>query len=308
MEVEEDKGRMNLEKKKILAILPSHQELQGDIFNVKIYSSDREGVDWLYSGLEGNFCLIVDFQIKTKYLMLFDPTNYEKVFQYELYNGFEKYFEELAPDFRSFEIDSGFIGLQFDNQSYAQSFQRILDKIINMKNIFTKSKAKENPKTQNDIFQSYCKLLKENFSEGDSSKYDENYAEDGTKILNHRNFKVLNNISYDKENKKFKFGKISEELKEMFLSFGIKKKELESDADFAFDLLKKVIVGLSSENKLKNSSLDKIEHKFLPPEEREVLRRQEEATEAKSNIKRTQKKRVGKKMLKKLPQIRILQI
>ena len=47
---------------------------------------------------------------------------------------------------------------------------------------------------------------------------------------------------------------------------------------------------------------------YVTPEEREVLRRQEEATEAKSNIKRTQKKRVGKKMLKKLPQIRILQI
>lgn len=163
MEDDEDKGRMNMEKKKILAILPSHQELQGDIFNVKIYSSDREGVDWLYSGIEGNFCLVVDFQIKTKYLMLFDPTNYEKVFQYELYNGFEKYFEELAPDFRSFEIDSGFIGLQFDNQSYAQSFQRILDKIINMKNIFTKSKAKENPKPKMIYFKAIANCSKKIF-------------------------------------------------------------------------------------------------------------------------------------------------
>ena len=33
----------------------------------------------------------------------------------------------------------------------------------------------------------------------EESKYDENYAEDGTQILKHRNFKVLNNISYDKE-------------------------------------------------------------------------------------------------------------
>ena len=77
----------------------------------------------------------------------------------------------------------------------------------------------------------------------------------------------------------------------MFLSYGIKKKDLESDIDFAFTLFKKVIVGLGSENKLKNSALDKIEHTFLPPEEREVLRRQEDAAEAKLNIKRTQKKK-----------------
>ena len=73
MDEEEDKGRTDIEKKKILAILPTNQELQGDIYNVKLYSSDREGVDWLYSGLEGNLAFVVDFQIKTKYLMLFDP-------------------------------------------------------------------------------------------------------------------------------------------------------------------------------------------------------------------------------------------
>ena len=91
-----------------------------------------------------------------------------------------------------------------------------------MKNIFTKTKVKENAKVQQEKFQNYCKKLKEIFCEGES-KYDENYAEDGTQILRHRNFKVLSNISYDKEKKKFQFGKISEELKEMFLSYGIKK-------------------------------------------------------------------------------------
>ena len=290
MDEEEDKGRTDIEKKKILAILPTNQELQGDIYNVKLYSSDREGIDWLYSGLEGNLAFVVDFQIKTKYLMLFDPTNYEKVFQYELYNGFEKFFEELAPEFRSFEIDTGFIGLQFDNANDAQNFGRTLDKILQMKNIYTKTKTKENAKLQNEKFQAYCKKLKEIFCEGDS-KYDENYAEDGTQILKHRNFKVLSNISYNKEKKKFQFGKISDGLKEMFVNYGIKRKDLESDLDFAFSLFKKVIVGLGSENKLKNSSLDKIEHTFLPPAEREKARRQEEAALAKLNSKRTIKKK-----------------
>ena len=290
MDDEVEKVKTDMEKKKILAILPNNQELQGNIYNVKLYSSDREGVDWLYSGLEGNIALIVDFQAKTKYICIYDPTNYEKVFQYELYNGFEKCFEELAPEFRCFEIESGFIGLQFDNQGETEDFERTLNRISTMKNIFTKTKVKENTKAQQEKFQNYCKKLKEIFCEGES-KYDENYAEDGTQILRHRNFKVLSNISYDKEKKKFKFGKISEELKEMFLSYGIKKKDLETDLDFAFNLFKKVIVGLGSENKLKNSALDKIEHSFLPPAEREKLRRQEEAAEAKLNIKRTQTKR-----------------
>jgi hypothetical protein len=288
MKNEEEKGRINIEKEKILAILPDNQELQGNIFNVKLYSSDKEGEDWLFSGLEGNLCLIVDYQIKTKYLIIYHPINYEKVFQYELYINFDKYFEELAPDFRSFEIDSGFIGLQFDNQDYAKKFEQILMKTQQMKNIFNKALTKENIKKQNQIYQKYCKKLKEKFSD-DESIYDENYAEDGTQILKHRNFKVLNNISYDKEQQKFKFGKISDELKQMFLSFGIKKKELERDVDFAFTLFKKVIVGLGSENKLKNSTLDNIEHFFPPPEEREIQRRNNELEEAKK-INRTQKK------------------
>jgi hypothetical protein len=67
----------------------------------------------------------------------------------------------------------------------------------------------------------------------------------------------------------------------MFLSFGIKKKELERDVDFAFTLFKKVIVGLGSKNKLKNSTLDSIEHTFPPLEEREIQGRNDELAEAK---------------------------
>ena len=54
----------------------------------------------------------------------------------------------------------------------------------------------------------------------------------------------------------------------MFVNYDINRKDLESDLNFAFSFFKKVIVGPGSENKLKNSSLDKIEHTFLPPEER----------------------------------------
>ena len=187
--------KINMEKIKILAILPNNQELQGDIYTVKIYSSDREGEDWLYSGLEGLLALIIDNSVKTKYICLYDPTSYQKCFQYEMYKNFEKYFEVLAPDFRSFEIESGFIGLQFEKEDDAVNFERVVKRISTMKNeLFNKAQVKEDHKLQREIAQNYAKILKDNFSEK-GNKYDEKYAEDGTQICKHRNFKILNNIS-----------------------------------------------------------------------------------------------------------------
>ena len=285
MDNEEDRGRLNMEKIKILAILPSSQEMQGDLFQAKLYSSDREGQDWLYSGLEGHLILLIDSSAKTKYLCLYDPITYQKLFQYELYKNFEKSLTTLANDFICFEIESGFIGFQFEKEEETQNFVNLINKIMPMKCV---KMTKEDHKLQKEKIQSYSKILKETLSEGET-KYDEKYAEDGTQISKHRNFKVLNNISYDNTKKHFKFGKISDELKEMFLSFGIKKKDLENDLDFAFTLFKKVIVGLGSENKLKNSALDSIAHTFLPPSEREKMRKQEEAAELKLNTKKLQR-------------------
>ena len=281
MDIEIEKIRNDMEKKKFLQYCQIIKSFKA-IYIMLNYIHLIQRINWLYSGLEGNLGLIVDFQVKTKYICIYDPITCEKLFQYELYNGFEKFFEELAPEFRCFEIESGFIGLKFENPGETEEFVRILNKISYMKNIFAKGKEKKNTKLEQEKIQIYCKKLKEMFCEGEG-KYDENYAEDGTQILRHKNFKVLSNISYDKEKKKFKFGQISEELKEMFLSYGIKKKDLETDLDFTFNLFKKVILGLGSKNKLNNSSLDKIEHSFLIPIEREKLRRQEEEAEAKLN-------------------------
>ena len=275
--------RKELTKKKILSILPPHLELQGDIYNVKLFSCDRDGRNWLYSDVEGELGLIIDYQLKTKYLMIHDSTSIEKIFQFELYNNFTKFYEELAPEFRSFEIDSGFMGFQFETKEDAVQFDLVIKRLSGLTNdLFAKPRAKEDLKSKEKIAELYCKKLKENFGSGDN-KYDENYAEDGTTILKHNNFKILNNIEYNKETKQFKFGKISEELKEMFLSFGIRKKDLENDADYAFTIFKNVIVGLGNENALKNSVLGSIEHNFPPPEERDRIRRQEEAAEAKMN-------------------------
>lgn len=283
--MDEDERGINMEKIKILAILPSSQELQGgELFTVKLFSSDQRGRDWLYSGIEGHLILIIDSSVKTKYLCLYDPITYQKLFQYELYKNFDQALLDIATDFACFEIDSGFIGFQFEKEEDKINFINLVKKVMPMKNV---KMSKDDHKSEKEKVKSYSNLLKTTLSEGES-KYDEKYAEDGTQISNHRNFKILNNISYDKENKQFKFGKISDELKEMFLSCGIKKKDLEKDMDFAFTLFKKIIVGLGKEKKLKNTVKDSIMHIFPPPDEREKLRRQEEANEVKLNKKRNE--------------------
>ena len=58
-EYEIDKAR-DLAKKKILAILPPNLEMYGEIYNVKLYSCDKEGKNWLYSDVEGFCCIIID--------------------------------------------------------------------------------------------------------------------------------------------------------------------------------------------------------------------------------------------------------
>ena len=160
MEEEEEKGKINMEKIKILAILPSHQELQGELYSVKLYSSDKDGEEWLYSGLEGLLALIIDNNVKTKYICLYNPSTYQKCFQYELYKNFEKFFCTLAPEFRCFEIDTGFIGLQFEKETDAVNFERVIKRITSMGNeIFNRAFIKENPKLQKEIASNYVKKL-----------------------------------------------------------------------------------------------------------------------------------------------------
>ncbi len=47
-----------------------------------------------------------------------------------MYKNFEKYFQDLAPDFRSFEIESGFIGIQFRKEEDAANFERAKKKYV----------------------------------------------------------------------------------------------------------------------------------------------------------------------------------
>lgn len=187
------------------------------------------------------------------------------------------------------------MGIRFETEEDALQFETVIKRLSGFKDeLFgKKSKKEESTKQNNEKIKLYCDLLKEKFGSGD--KYDEKYSEDGTTILKHNNLKSLLNVSCNLETKQFTFGKISEELKEIFLSLGIKKKDLERDSEFAYTIVKKVLVCLGNKSELKNSVVDQIEHKFPPPEEREKLRKQEEAAEAKLNSIKNKRKQTKRK-------------
>lgn len=261
--------KIDMQRIKILSILPPNVELAAKT-NGKLFTSDREGKTWLYTDLEGILCFLLDYQNKTTYLALFDVYSFEKLFQYELYRDFSKYFLTIAPDFRCFETESGFIGIQFDSDGEANLFDvavkkfsgRLLDNIFQA-NVVTR-KADEN--ATKDKVKSFCKALKQNWSSGAEKKYDENYIEEGLEIVKARNFEVLNNISFDRELKQFKVGEIPDELKNVFMSAGIRKKDLK-DVDFAFNCYKIIIMGISGDNKTTTKQIDYIPHVFDPPDD-----------------------------------------
>ena len=66
--------------------------------------------------------------------------------------------------------------------------------------------------------------------------------------------------------KQFKVGEIPDELKNVFMSAGIRKKDLK-DVDFAFNIYKIIIMGISGENKTTTKQIEYIPHVFDPPDE-----------------------------------------
>jgi hypothetical protein len=261
-----------LEKKKILSILGSSREMY-KMCSAKIFTSNKDGETWLYSDLEGFLCFVLDYTIKTRFFVMFDPTTYECLFQFELYNNFERVYQKLADDFFCFEIGNGFIGFQFENSKEASELQDIIKKfndflVDNLFDANLKSNNVYNFKKQ-EIIDSYMEIIKENFSAG-KNKFDENYIEDGMEIRKPRYFELLNNISFDREKKEFKIGKLPQEFKEMFKNIGIKKSDIK-DPKSALNILKNVMDVLDnqmdeSEKKIKfgnifQKTIGKLKHK-----------------------------------------------
>ena len=81
-----------------------------------------------------------------------------------MYKDFNKYFQKLAPDFRCFEVESGFLGLQFELPKEADVFDvvtrkfsgKLLDDMFNTK----LSPKKQGDDSSKEKAQKFCQMLK----------------------------------------------------------------------------------------------------------------------------------------------------
>ena len=260
-----------MQRRKIDSVLPQHIELIA-MASGKLFSSNKDGKIWLFSDLEGFICFLADYTIKTTYLVLYDSYSFEKLFQFELYKDFNKYFQKLAPDFRCFEVESGFLGLQFDLPKEADVFDvvtrkfsgKLLDDMFNTK-LLSKKQGDDSSKEK---AQKFCEMLKNNWLKHSGKKYDASYAEQGLEIVKARNFAILNNINYNNVTKRFEIGEISNELKQLFIELGVRKKDLK-DVDFAFWLFKRLILGIGNDKKTSTKQLENIPEHFPEPDANE---------------------------------------
>ena len=277
----------NIKKNKLLTCLSSNKKIEEIIFNVKLYTSDIEGKNWLYSDLEGTLIFVLDLKNKTRFLSLFDSYSFENLFSYELYNEFENFYMNLSPVFSCFEINGGFIGFEFENEI---DCNKMLNTICKFTDDFTENWFKNNNLDfeileNNKINAENCNLLlKDNFP--GNNKFDEKYLDDGMQIIKARNLEILSAINFNKEKKEFEINNISNELKELFDSIGVKKNDLIKDTNLAFQIFKTIMIGMAGNKINKGNEELMIQHKFPPPEERERIRKKEEEAELKMRKKK----------------------
>ena len=288
----EEKSKLEkIKKYKLLTCLSHVQKIEEIFFNVKLYTSDTEGQNWLYSDLEGTLVFVLDMKKKTRFLSLFDTYSFENLFSYELYSEFENFYMNLSPVFSCFEINGGFVGFEFENEI---DCNKMLNSICKFTDDFTEEWFKLNNNIDNnfEIIESnqikpenFYKLLKENFP--GNNKFDEKYLDDGMQIIKARNLEILSGINFNQEKKEFEINNISNELKELFESIGVKKNDFK-DTNLAFQIFKTIMIGMAGNNNKINKTNEEliIQHKFPPPEERERIRKKEEEAELKMKKKK----------------------
>lgn len=236
-----------LEKRRILALLGEGSDLL-KIASIKLYTTGKSGQNWLYSDLDGLLCYVIDYQNKTRHLILYQFKTYEKLFQIELYKNFSKYYSVLSDDFHCFETNNGFIGLKFvDNceaANFYQSVKKFDDNFINQlfKNNFNYRRRDKYKKGGEYLVTLREKFMEDGLINEDIVKsYDAKVFEEGVEICKPIYYELLNTIFYNKEKKVFNLQNIPKEVKSLFIKSGLKKKDLKNES-LALNIFKAFII------------------------------------------------------------------
>jgi dsDNA-binding SOS-regulon protein len=259
----------------------------------KIYTTNKANNYWLYSGLEGFFCFILDFKEKRKFFVLYDLNNFEVLFKFELFCKFEPFYKPLSNKFHCFETDKGFIGINFVSNAEADSFEKcvrkyddnLTDQFIKKNINRRKDKYKKGKEYLAILKNKFCDIFENKISQQKNSAHENrdnnnlvkiekikifNFEDfdksiNDTEIFKPRFDKILLKITYDKEKKLFNLQNIPTNLKNLFKKSGIKNSDFKNQS-LALNIFKfflKIFDELQNYKKNKTQNLEKIGHKKL---------------------------------------------
>lgn len=225
-------------------------------YNTTLFAGDIF-CNWHNLKLNGFLTFEIDYKKKSRFFCLYEVDTLELLFQYELYNHLENYLNLCESNFLSFEVDKGFIGMQFIYDNEAISFkifvtkftQEYTNKIIEKKSYDFSPEYEDCAliKTREKIlFDLYIDILKKNYKKESDAYENENNALMGMKKDEESKLEIA---EYIEEKEKLK------NLMEVFSEISIKKiKNLD------------LILSIDFDQKIKKFNIDNI-----PQEIKKVL-------------------------------------
>lgn len=225
-------------------------------YNATLFCSDIY-CNWHNLKLNGFLTFEIDYEKKSRFFCLYEVDTLELLFQYELYNHLEKYLNLCESNFLSFEIEKGFLGMQFIYDNEAISFKIFVSKFTQdyCLKILEKKSFDHSPEFEDSqliknrekiLFDLYIDILKKKYK-----KESELYERENNAVMQmKKNEESKQEISdYLEEKKKLK------NLMEVFSEISIKKiKNLD------------LILSIDFDQKIKKFNIDNI-----PQEIKKVL-------------------------------------
>eukprot|EP00823_Brevimastigomonas_motovehiculus_P001355 TRINITY_DN11885_c0_g1_i1.p1 TRINITY_DN11885_c0_g1~~TRINITY_DN11885_c0_g1_i1.p1 ORF type:complete len:394 (-),score=111.21 TRINITY_DN11885_c0_g1_i1:870-2051(-) len=176
----------------------------------RLYLATKDSGHWRDSGVWGPITLAIDRPLKTKFIYMFDLSNWEVRFKEELYEGMD--FVKLNSLFYYFETKNALAGLSFCDDKEADAFAQRVRSFVPKP---TGSSVQASVTTPSKSSGGFLSRL---FG-GKSSKHVE--------ISGPTGFQHIQHIGYDPD-KGFECDNINEEWKSLFKHAGIKKKDLQN--------------------------------------------------------------------------------
>jgi len=198
---------------------------------IRLHSSDGEEKKWVYSGLCGALCLVVDRKLGGVALFrMYDLNSFNMVFEAELYYEFEAHYMEINDNFYCFQIPGGHhIGFSFADSEEALLFRSLAAKYAPRSQYHNRNEDRIKRfalPTEVEVVKKKPGLFKRLFTKKKMSEDGEEVSIDNYKISRPENAVHENHIGWDAKNQTFDLSQLSRELKRVFKKAGIRKKDL----------------------------------------------------------------------------------